>query len=93
MHDNANKETELLEAKLAELMAERERMKAINKYFRLHGSMNGYPYKLTEEEQRHISVMLKNSTTKHEIYDITNISTAIHDTKEQLHALEKQCNL
>lgn len=81
---------ERLHQKIKELEAIREHWKSINAYYRKHKTMQGFPEPLTEQEKNHIAFMESNNFARFGLFDTSNLSAKIRNTKERLERLEKE---
>lgn len=80
---------ELLEEKIMDLESQKETMKEANKYFRKHGTIEGFEGNLTEKHKQHINFMIEQGWAKTRLFDTTNTNAEINRLKARLEKLKK----
>lgn len=79
--------TEQIREKITKLEEAKEQMKAINAYYRKHGTIDGFEG-ITEKQRQHIDFVTKNDWAKFGLFDTTNINAEIRRLKARLEKLE-----
>lgn len=80
---------QLIIDKITTLEETKETMKAINKYYKQHGTIDGFTGNVTKELKRHIEFMENQGWNKGRIFDTTNTNAEIKRLQARLETLQK----
>ena len=81
---------ERLREKINQMETVYARWQALERYYKKYHTMIGCPIPLTEVEQQQVDYMRRHSFDRFGIFDLTNLSARIRQTKERLATLEKE---
>lgn len=81
---------ERLQEKINQMETVYARWQALERYYKKYHTMIGCPIPLTEVEQQQVDYMRRHDFDRFGIFDLTNLSARIRQTKERLETLEKE---
>lgn len=81
---------ERLREKINQMETVYARWQALERYYKKYHTMIGCPIPLTEVEQQQVDYMRRHRFDRFGIFDLTNLSARIRQTKERLETLEKE---
>lgn len=81
---------ERLREKINQMETVYARWQALERYYKKYHTMIGCPIPLTEVEQQQVDYMRRHDFDRFGIFDLTNLSARIRQTKERLATLEKE---